>query len=878
MAEIVEDCEVSFILLCSGTVDARSFRPDLDDSQWWGRRDALVRCASVLWAGHGVRAPSVREVCLLHSDDLAVLRITVEAVDGCPTPTEHALVGAWRAAAEGRAVRGVRCERDVWRAAILEADAASACRPSSASHGGATTAADSARPVPSSELEQLDKREILAFLHTRCDLPFLRAHGLNSGTDVVLKKCNKAKLIGVYSAWLGAGSKGVGDAAASAAPVGGADAGGSAKAGGAGVKSAKGLALQRTFEHLLRQCGAQASGRRGGTAVLLLHEDCAHELPVFGRRAPGPDRLPPAHVVAVLGAVRDMSGSEDRALGRACASLGLPLLGANLGRTAEFTSKIMAALAFHARAGVLGPAVARLLGLEGGGAAAIGHGGHRERSAAVGTTDAAAAAAPAARGGSKGVQAACTTVGAGALDPPAKLPPVSRARLAATAGPPAASIAVAPAAASSPPLLHVVAGMPFAAVELDAARDLGRGSVAHAARERVHPMLRLAVCALWRSRLAGEAEAGEGGGGGSATLLPQETAMAGPTAGSAPALAAAAGVAAAGHGGHGDTRAVCTALTLVFSCGAILSLSQASLVRKMAARHHAAPTEAQLLTAICEARDALHSQHGGAQLGGAQPARSQPAGQEAPVSNGGLSQELARALRQVACGAAHPTLLRLEHTCGQVDGSGARHEEGAASCDDSSRQQQVAWDLAAEAYSQPCACSRAAEQDMGPTSGADVPHVVLLCPARIEPGPALAGKAGNADGPTERVAAGASRLLPSADDWAQAVHLAFAPAHVWPRTWRIHLSSSAAHAASGCSALAAPAVSPALAVTMVQHYAYHGRLVPALRALIRRERPQQQQQATVPVDGLPSQHPNHARKGRRKRMRVDSSCLPLPTT
>lgn len=182
-----ESAEVSFLLFCSGAADARSFRPELDESQWWGRRDALVRCTSVLWAGRGVRAPCVREICLLHAADLAILRVGAEAVRSCPTPTEHALVGAWRLAAQGGAgVAGVVCERDVWRAAILEPSAPLA----SGAAGTGSRAAEAARPSPA-ELELLDKREILAFLHGRCALPFLRAHGLNSGADAVLKRANR---------------------------------------------------------------------------------------------------------------------------------------------------------------------------------------------------------------------------------------------------------------------------------------------------------------------------------------------------------------------------------------------------------------------------------------------------------------------------------------------------------------------------------------------------------------------------------------------------------------------------------------------------------------------------------------------------------------
>jgi len=54
-------------------------------------------------------------------------------------------------------------------------------------------------------------------------------------------------------------------------------------------------------------------------------------------------------VICAMGAVRDASDEEVCALIEAALSLNMRCVGANLGRTAEFTSKIVTALVTHAR-------------------------------------------------------------------------------------------------------------------------------------------------------------------------------------------------------------------------------------------------------------------------------------------------------------------------------------------------------------------------------------------------------------------------------------------------------------------------------------------------------------------------------------------------
>ena len=79
-AECTVPVLLTIVLLCSGKgADTQSYRPNLDESQWWGRRDALVRCvaASLFGPRGGIRndrsapdAPSIdTELVLLFDED-----------------------------------------------------------------------------------------------------------------------------------------------------------------------------------------------------------------------------------------------------------------------------------------------------------------------------------------------------------------------------------------------------------------------------------------------------------------------------------------------------------------------------------------------------------------------------------------------------------------------------------------------------------------------------------------------------------------------------------------------------------------------------------------------------------------------------------------
>jgi hypothetical protein len=114
---------------------------------------------------------------------------------------------------------------------------------------------------------------------------------------------------------------------------------------------------------------AVLSQRSNVNIVCLLHEDFATELPVFGpvpalqgaaAGVGGGEGGEHMHVLMVLGTVRDMTRAEQVALVNVCAMRRLPLVGCNLGRAPEFTSKIIHAINCHALNGRLRGAIGSL--------------------------------------------------------------------------------------------------------------------------------------------------------------------------------------------------------------------------------------------------------------------------------------------------------------------------------------------------------------------------------------------------------------------------------------------------------------------------------------------------------------------------------------
>lgn len=243
-------------------------------------------------------------------------------------------------------------------------------------------------------------------------------------------------------------------------------------------------------------------------------------------------------IICAMGAVRDALDEEVRALMEAAHALNIQCVGANLGRTAEFTSKIVTALVAHAIAGRLHSAVAALPTIA-------------STTTSTGTIE------------YKGTTSAIDKLvpqrpGAWSWDGESnKLSGQKRKGAVSHA---AASSDEAPVCTSGGVTQHhmvVIAWVPL--LPQDVADAMER-------REEMHGLVQLVVNTLWRSRLASEAAREE------------DAALSG----------------AAGEDGVEAARVV-PILNLIFRDGCIAKLSQRRLAITMANQHMAAPSEFQVL-------------------------------------------------------------------------------------------------------------------------------------------------------------------------------------------------------------------------------------------------------------------------------------------
>uniref|UniRef100_A0A0G4FGG9 Uncharacterized protein n=1 Tax=Chromera velia CCMP2878 TaxID=1169474 RepID=A0A0G4FGG9_9ALVE len=211
---------LSFLLAADGDTDYQNFRPSLDTTQWWGRRDSLARAAaSTLWSGVGKERASVGSCAFLFQDG-AIMCTENQHVRKAyaPVASEAALVRAWREAARGGGPSGVVCLRDAWKndprmlsmaggggvgglkEEKTEEEADSLMR-NSGKEGGEGSGVSGGFVLTESELSGLDKRAVLVHLQQSCELEFLKKHRLNASAEVVLKKTNKMKLMEIFREW-----------------------------------------------------------------------------------------------------------------------------------------------------------------------------------------------------------------------------------------------------------------------------------------------------------------------------------------------------------------------------------------------------------------------------------------------------------------------------------------------------------------------------------------------------------------------------------------------------------------------------------------------------------------------------------------------------
>jgi hypothetical protein len=314
--------------------DAASYRPNRDESQWWNRRDALVRCVAAFLFGppsptsscqnspDHAKSSSERELVLLFDEDWSRMhmRCATQRSSGIPVlfPSEMNIVSVWKEAA----LKGNGC--------------------TVRSNGLLCTliSCNSIEEIPS---DMNSKREILEHLQNNCSIDFLREHRLNSSLSVILRKTNKQGLQKTWAQWRKKTTTNVQDRSTNE------------------TDSSHYNTLELILGELVKPVSDSETTR---TIAGILHESSSNELPYWEQRehkcqakATDSTRL---QVCLFLGAVRDMHPSENRILARVCGHATIPLVEVRLGSVPEFTSKILSVIAYHHNQESLGPAIAIL--------------------------------------------------------------------------------------------------------------------------------------------------------------------------------------------------------------------------------------------------------------------------------------------------------------------------------------------------------------------------------------------------------------------------------------------------------------------------------------------------------------------------------------
>jgi hypothetical protein len=363
------DCDyLRVVLLCKGRgADKASYRPKSDESQWWGRRDALVRCvASFLFAANnpeGETTKTRKELVLLFDEDLSRLHMTIDAGDDNvgtveqvdAFPKEETIVKLWKQAAQNLRkeveYKGMRC--------VIHLDPTLSFVPTSSSTKTSKLTKAGSTAAKSNSIKRIDtKREVLEYMQKHCSIEFLREQKINSHPEVVLRKTNRKALLKIWETWTkhmhassvtkeGKGTKDDDD-----------------------ENSHNSRRLKSIYKELLQfsqETTASRSSHSSSSSIAktdkqiiagTLHES-SEEFPCF--------RFRPEEIIAgessslrvsyniclFLGAVRDMTSHEKASK--------IPFVGVRFGTVPEFTSKILSVLVFHHANRVLDISMKRLL-------------------------------------------------------------------------------------------------------------------------------------------------------------------------------------------------------------------------------------------------------------------------------------------------------------------------------------------------------------------------------------------------------------------------------------------------------------------------------------------------------------------------------------
>lgn len=406
---------LTVVLFCSGNgADVKSYRPKRDESQWWNRRDALVRCVSSFLFCRAIDGPR-HELILFYDGDHSCVhmemvdnhseqedqkmgitkhtKVSVSKAAEIFIPTEQSIIALWKEAVGKALEQNNSSSKEKKSSPIVVCHGRLACWANLSSSPqkflarakqsnmpdtavSSRHAGSSAPPPTKSMTQDWSKRELLEYLQKECSMEFLREHGLNSAPNVILRKANRSALAQVFQIWLQEQQpKQKGKTSAIKEKSGGKQ---NQDPHDHHQQQQERKLLEEIFQTILRPPAENDNRPRTQRIAATLHESSNCELPCFGDILDADTSLEhengdnnnnqqqPLHLCLFLGAVRDMLPIEYQALENACKSTAevnetIPLVKVRLGSVPEFTSKILSVVSFHSAHGRLFSAMQQLV-------------------------------------------------------------------------------------------------------------------------------------------------------------------------------------------------------------------------------------------------------------------------------------------------------------------------------------------------------------------------------------------------------------------------------------------------------------------------------------------------------------------------------------
>jgi len=354
---------VSFILFFDGPCDEESFKPE-KDSQHWGRRDAIVRCITMaLYESIGINNKSCNNCYFIfNNNNDNNTKPAAIVIDGGPElatsviPIEKNIIRKLKDSArlasshtkkmqllsiQNDNKQSYTCSYTPWVEAMLIRN-----KTSIVSNLMKRPISDESNNTTKRYKQSFDKRSLLKVLQQEASIEFLRKHALNGSEALILKKKNMSSIEKAFNEWNDSSSH------QHSTDINTSNNDNDNDSDNNDSNNLLVDTLRVLLYRIIKKLELGNEKKKISLTVMLLHENAKHELGIFGSMAfdsqeSNDDIL--YHTVAILGGVRDMTRLEVECVIEAAESLGLHCVGANLGKVAEFTSKIICAMNAHAK-------------------------------------------------------------------------------------------------------------------------------------------------------------------------------------------------------------------------------------------------------------------------------------------------------------------------------------------------------------------------------------------------------------------------------------------------------------------------------------------------------------------------------------------------